>query len=165
MPVRLMHPIRVQRYEKKMTYANLLGSFCKKNHFFKEEYISLARNSERVADNPESRTSPRPPRRDGIHPSDGNIIFESMEKPIDFWLRKGKAGGEPLQRNFEKRCHMWQNFANDKMEQEQRSLCLVNDEFRKLIVVGERLKLHRNERGITIVGIYDFLLDKTTIDQ
>ena len=51
------------------------------------------------------------------------------------------------------------------MEQEQRSLCLVNDEFRKLIVVGERLKLRRNERGITIVGIYDFLLDKTTIDQ
>ena len=59
----------------------------------------------------------------------------------------------------------WRMPDEDKMEQEQRSLCLVNDEFRKLIVVGERLKLHRNERGITIVGIYDFLLDKTTIDQ
>lgn len=59
----------------------------------------------------------------------------------------------------------WRMPDEDKMEQEQRSLCLVNDEFRKLIVVGERLKLRRNERGITIVGIYDFLLDKTTIDQ
>lgn len=59
----------------------------------------------------------------------------------------------------------WRMPDEDKMEQEQRSLCLVNDKFRKLIVVGERLKLHRNERGITIVGIYDFLLDKTTIDQ
>lgn len=59
----------------------------------------------------------------------------------------------------------WRMPDEDKMEQEQRSLCLVDDEFRKLIVVGERLKLRRNERGITIVGIYDFLLDKTTIDQ
>ena len=59
----------------------------------------------------------------------------------------------------------WRMPDEDKMEQEQRSLCLVNDEFRKLIVVGERLKLRRNERGITIVGIYDFLLDKSTIDQ
>lgn len=59
----------------------------------------------------------------------------------------------------------WRMPDEDKMEQEQRSLCLVNDEFRKLIVVGERLKLRRNERGITIVGIYDFLLDRTTIDQ
>ena len=59
----------------------------------------------------------------------------------------------------------WRMPDEDKMEQEQRALCLVNDEFRKLIVVGERLKLRRNERGITIVGIYDFLLDKTTIDQ
>lgn len=59
----------------------------------------------------------------------------------------------------------WRMPDEDKMEQKQRSLCLVNDEFRKLIVVGERLKLRRNERGITIVGIYDFLLDKTTIDQ
>lgn len=59
----------------------------------------------------------------------------------------------------------WRMPDEEKMEQEQRSLCLVNDEFRKLIVVGERLKLRRNERGITIVGIYDFLLDKTTIDQ
>ena len=59
----------------------------------------------------------------------------------------------------------WRMPDEDKMEQEQHSLCLVNDEFRKLIVVGERLKLRRNERGITIVGIYDFLLDKTTIDQ
>lgn len=59
----------------------------------------------------------------------------------------------------------WRMPDEKKMEQEQRSLCLINDEFRKLIVVGERLKLRRNENGITIVGIYDFLLDKNTIDQ
>lgn len=59
----------------------------------------------------------------------------------------------------------WRMPDEEKMAQEQRSLCLINDEFRKLIVVGERLKLRRNEKGITIVGIYDFLLDKTTINQ
>lgn len=59
----------------------------------------------------------------------------------------------------------WRMPDEKKMEQEQRSLCLINDEFRKLIVVGERMKLRRNENGITIVGIYDFLLDKNTIDQ
>ena len=59
----------------------------------------------------------------------------------------------------------WRMPDEEKMAQEQRSLCLINDEFRKLIVVGERLKLRRNEKGITIVGIYDFLLDKSVIDQ
>lgn len=59
----------------------------------------------------------------------------------------------------------WQMPDEEKMQQEQRSLCLIGDEFRKQIVVSGRLKLRRNEKGITIVGIYDFLLDKTTIDQ
>ena len=59
----------------------------------------------------------------------------------------------------------WQMPDEEKMKQEQRSLCLIGDEFRKLIVVGGRLKLRRNEKGITIVGVYDFLLDKITIDQ
>ena len=59
----------------------------------------------------------------------------------------------------------WRMPNEEKMEQEQRSLCQIKDEFRKLIVVGDRIKLHRNERGITIANVYDFLLEKTTIDQ
>ena len=59
----------------------------------------------------------------------------------------------------------WRMPDEEKMEQEQRSLCQINDEFRKLIVVGERIKLHRDEKGITIASVYDFLLEKTTIDQ
>ena len=59
----------------------------------------------------------------------------------------------------------WRMPDEAKMKQEQNSLCQIKDEFRKLIVVGERIKLHRNEKGITIASIYDFLLDKTTIDQ
>ena len=59
----------------------------------------------------------------------------------------------------------WRMPNEEKMEQEQRSLCQINDEFRKLIVVGERIKLHRNERGITIANVYEKKKKKTTIDQ
>jgi hypothetical protein len=59
----------------------------------------------------------------------------------------------------------WRMPDEAKMKQEQNSLCQIKDEFRKLIVVGERIKLHRNEKGITIASVYDLLLDKTTIDQ
>lgn len=47
----------------------------------------------------------------------------------------------------------------EKMEQEKRSLKLVDDSFRKLIVVGEHTKPWSDENGIQIVSIYDFLLD------
>lgn len=92
-----------------------------------------------------------------IRVRDENGVQQRMTLEVDFVCNLGS-----------KRYYIqsaWRMPDEEKMEQEQRSLCLVNDEFRKLIVVGERLKLRRNERGITIVGIYDFLLDKTTIDQ
>ena len=47
----------------------------------------------------------------------------------------------------------------EKMEQEKRSLKLIGDSFRKLIVVGEHTKPWSDENGIQIVSIYDFLLD------
>ena len=59
----------------------------------------------------------------------------------------------------------WRMPDEEKMKQEQRSLSLIKDDFRKMIVVGERLKLQRTESGIVIVGIYDFLLDSQTLDQ
>lgn len=47
----------------------------------------------------------------------------------------------------------------EKMEQEKRSLKLVNDSFRKIIVVGEHTKSWSDEKGIQIVSIYEFLLN------
>lgn len=47
----------------------------------------------------------------------------------------------------------------EKMEQEKRSLKLVNDSFRKIIVVGEHTKTWSDENGIQIVSIYEFLLN------
>lgn len=47
----------------------------------------------------------------------------------------------------------------EKMKQEKRSLKLVDDSFRKIIVVGEHTKSWSDEKGIQIVSIYDFLLN------
>lgn len=52
----------------------------------------------------------------------------------------------------------------DKMQQEQRSLVHIGDSFKKIIVVKERIKLWRNEEGIVVMGIMDFLLDPNSMD-
>ena len=50
------------------------------------------------------------------------------------------------------------------MQQEQKSLLNVNDAFKKIIVVKDNIKLWRNEYGIVIMGIYDFLLNPNSLD-
>lgn len=52
----------------------------------------------------------------------------------------------------------------EKIEQEQASLVRVSDSFKKIIVVGNNSPIWRNEEGITIMGIYDFLLDENSLD-
>ena len=52
----------------------------------------------------------------------------------------------------------------EKMEQEQASLINVPDSFKKIIVV-ESGPLWRNEQGITIMNIYDFLLDENSLNR
>ena len=53
----------------------------------------------------------------------------------------------------------WRMPDAEKMEQEKRSLRLVDDSFRKLLIVGEHTKHWSEENGIQIRSIYDFLLD------
>ena len=49
----------------------------------------------------------------------------------------------------------------EKMEKEKRSLKLVDDSFRKIIVMGEHTKTWSDENSIQIVSIYDFLLNSS----
>ena len=53
----------------------------------------------------------------------------------------------------------------EKMEQEQASLISVPDSFKKIIVVESGMPLWRNEQGITIMNIYDFLLDEDSLNK
>lgn len=51
-----------------------------------------------------------------------------------------------------------------KMAQEKRPLILINDSFKKIIVVKEEIKPWINEDGILIIGLKDFLLDQNSLD-
>lgn len=52
----------------------------------------------------------------------------------------------------------------EKVEQEQSSLIKIPDSFKKIIVVGNNQPVWRNEKGITIMGVYDFLLNENSLD-
>ncbi len=52
----------------------------------------------------------------------------------------------------------------EKMQQEQNSLVRIGDSFKKIIVVKDKIKLWRNEKGIVIMGIMDFLLNPGSLD-
>ena len=51
-----------------------------------------------------------------------------------------------------------------KMHQEQNSLVHIGDSFKKIIVVKDRIKLWRNEEGIVVMGIMDFLLSPNSLE-
>ena len=50
-------------------------------------------------------------------------------------------------------------------QQEKRSLRLVDDSFRKLLIVGEHIKQWSDENGIQIMSIYDFLLNWSSTEK
>lgn len=52
----------------------------------------------------------------------------------------------------------------EKNEQESKPLNNIGDSFKKIIVVKDDIKLWRNENGILIIGIQEFLLNKNSLD-
>ena len=52
----------------------------------------------------------------------------------------------------------------EKTQQESKSLNNIGDSFKKIIVVKDDIKLWRNEDGILIIGIQEFLLNKNSLD-
>ena len=53
----------------------------------------------------------------------------------------------------------------EKELQESLSLLNVNDAFKKIIIVKDDIKPWRNEKGILIMGLMDFLLNKNSLDS
>jgi hypothetical protein len=51
-----------------------------------------------------------------------------------------------------------------KMEQEQRSLMLTGDFFKRMIVTKDTPAPYYNESGILVMNIYDFLLRKDSLE-
>ncbi|MBO4966034.1 MAG: ATP-binding protein [Muribaculaceae bacterium] len=52
----------------------------------------------------------------------------------------------------------------EKVKQEEASLRHIDDSFKKIIILGEYTPVLHNESGITILGIYDFLLKENSLE-
>ena len=84
----------------------------------------------------------------------GKSIRKRLE--VDFICNKGS-----------KRYYIQSAFAipdEEKMKQEKSTLVRICDSFKKMIVVKVNNKLGRNEEGIVVMGIMDFLLDPNSLD-
>ena len=52
----------------------------------------------------------------------------------------------------------------EKVQQEEASLCKVDDSFKKIVILGEDILVRRNNDGIITMSIYDFLLNPDSLD-
>lgn len=52
----------------------------------------------------------------------------------------------------------------EKRIQEERPLINIPDSFKKIVVVGNHIKLKRDDNGITTMGVRQFLLDQNSLD-
>ena len=52
-----------------------------------------------------------------------------------------------------------------KLEQELRSLSMIRDSFRKIVITRDRIRPRRTEDGILIINLFDFLLHPDAMDQ
>jgi len=53
----------------------------------------------------------------------------------------------------------------EKMDQEQASLIKISDSFKKIIVVNSNTPVWRNDQGILVMNLYDFLLNENSLDM
>ena len=87
--------------------------------------------------------------------AEGKNVRVSLE--VDFVVNKGAE-----------RIYIQSAFrmpTEDKVVQEKRSLLNTNDNFRKIIIVGDDIKRKTDEQGIITMSLYDFLLDPHSIDR
>ncbi len=87
--------------------------------------------------------------------SNGNRIRKQLE--IDFVCNKGS-----------RRFYIQSAYAmpdQTKVEQEQRSLMLTGDAFKKIIITKETPTPYYNEEGVLVMSIYDFLLNANSLEQ
>lgn len=85
----------------------------------------------------------------------GNSIRKQLE--IDFVCNQGS-----------KRYYIQSAYAipnQDKMEQEQRSLMLTGDFFKRFIITKDTPAPYYNESGVLIMSVYDFLLNENSLDN
>ncbi len=86
---------------------------------------------------------------------------------------KGKLLRKQLEVDFvcnkaSKRYYVQSAFAipdNDKMRQEQNSLLRIDDSFKKIIIMKDVPAFWYTEEGVLVMGVYEFLLNKDSLDK
>lgn len=84
----------------------------------------------------------------------GKRIHKQLE--VDFVVNQGS-----------KRYYIQSAYAlpnQEKIEQEQASLIKIPDSFKKIIITGGNTPVWRNDYGITIMGLFDFMLNEDSLD-
>ena len=64
------------------------------------------------------------------------------------------------------KCYIQSAFSlasEEKINQEERSLLCIPDSFRKIIVVGDNIKVRRDEKGLITMGLREFLFDENSL--
>lgn len=89
-----------------------------------------------------------------VRTDDGKRIRRSYE--VDFVCNQGSR------RYYIQSVYRMVN--EEKVRQEENSLRNIDDSFKKIIILGEPTPVIRNEYGITIMSIYDFLLNENSLE-
>jgi predicted AAA+ superfamily ATPase len=90
-----------------------------------------------------------------INTRNGQGVSERKQLEVDFVCNKGYD-----------RLYIQSAFALptiEKQQQELNSLKRINDNFQKIVIVGGMQPTYRNDDGILMLNIFDFLLNKVTI--
>lgn len=94
-------------------------------------------------------------------------VVEIRDKQADGSYTKKQTEVDFVANLGSKRIYIQSAFAmsdDEKTAQEKRPLDKIGDSFKKIIVVGENIKLRRDEDGIVIMGIRDFLLKRDSLE-
>lgn len=92
-----------------------------------------------------------------LNEKDEHGINKKPQYEVDFVVNKGNQKYY-IQSAFQIPDH-------EKYLQETKSLNNINDSFRKIIIVKDDIKLRRDENGIIMISIFDFLLNENSLDM
>ena len=95
----------------------------------------------------------------------GNVLIRTTDKngqPIRKSLEVDFVVNEGSQRYYIQSALDMPN--QEKVDQEKKVLTEIPDSFKKIIVVKDRIKLKRDEKGIVTMSIFDFLLNPDAIN-
>ena len=104
------------------------------------------------------------------------LIYRGYSVDVGVFETRVDEGGKNVRKQlevdfvvnqFNKRYYIQSAFLisdREMIEQEQAPLVKIPDSFKKIVVVGNHSPIWRNEKGITFMGIYDFLLNENSLD-